>query len=311
MRIKIMQALYAYFKHDGKSSLKKAEQELVFSIGKAFDLYHYLMLLPVDLVNYAESRIELAKNKKVPTYDDLHPNTKFVDNKIISQIRINAGLSKYIGTKKLSWITYPDLIKAIYNKTLESRCYIDYAAKQQCSYDDDKGFICTWYKDIVAQFEPLYQNLEEQSIYWNDEPEFIIGIIIKTIKKFSEKEGDASQLLPLYKSDEDENYAKKLLHKVVLNHNEYLILIEKFSKNWDIDRIAFLDILLMQMAIAEAIEFSSIPVKVSLNEYLELAKYYSTSKSSIFINGVLDKTFSYLKEQNMIKKQGRGLIGEI
>jgi len=126
-----------------------------------------------------------------------------------------------------------------------------------------------------------------------------------------ESDGDSSELLPLYKSHEDEEYARKLLHKVVLNHKEYQVYIEKYSKNWDFDRIAFLDIILMQMAIAEGIEFSSIPTKVTLNEYLELAKYYSTTKSNLFINGILDKIFSYLKEQNQIKKQGRGLIGEI
>jgi N utilization substance protein B len=311
LRIKIMQALYAYFKHNGESSLKKAEQELFFSIEKAFDLYHYLMILPIDIANYAESRIELAKHKKVPTYNDLNPNTKFIDNKIIFQIRINTSLLHYIKKKKMSWVVYPDLIKAIYNKTMESKCYAEYIEKIQCSYEEDKTFICTWFKDVVAQFDPLYQNLEEQSIYWNDEPEFIIGIIIKTIRKFMEKDGENSMLLPLYKSREDKEYAKKLLHMVVFNNKEYLDLIEQFSKNWDIDRIAFLDILLMQMAIAEAVEFSSIPVKVTLNEYLELAKYYSTAKSNIFINGVLDKIFIHLKDKNQIKKQGRGLIGEI
>ncbi len=306
-----MQALYAYFKHDGKSSLKKAEQELFFSIEKTFDLYHYLLLLPIDIANYAESRIEIAKNKKIPTYDDLHPNTKFMDNRIISQLRINTALLRYLENKKLSWVRYPELIKGLYTETQGSLCYKEYMSNEPSSYEADKSLICTWFKDVVAQYESLYQNLEEQSIYWNDEPEFIIGIIIKTIKKFKESDGDSSELLPLYKSHEDEEYARKLLHKVVLNHKEYQVYIEKYSKNWDFDRIAFLDIILMQMAIAEGIEFSSIPTKVTLNEYLELAKYYSTTKSNIFINGILDKIFSYLKEQNQIKKQGRGLIGEI
>ncbi len=306
-----MQALYAYFKHDGKSSLKKAEKELFFSIEKTFDLYHYLMLLLIAVADYAKSRIELAKNKKVPTYNDLHPNTKFIDNLIIAQLENNAQLSQYVSTKKLSWIRYPEFIKGLYAKTQKSNCYIQYMNNGSSSYEIDKSFICNWYKDVVAQYDPLYQNLEEQSIYWNDEPEFVIGIIIKTIKKFTESDGESSVLLPLYKSSDDEQFARKLLHKVVLHNKEYQLLIEKYSKNWDIDRIAFLDILLMQMAIAEGIEFSSIPIKVTLNEYLELAKFYSTSKSNIFINGILDKIFVYLRENNQIKKQGRGLIGEI
>ena len=306
-----MQALYAYFKHDGESSLKRAENELLFSIEKTFDLYHYLLLLPIDITLYAESRIELAKNKKIPTYNDLHPNTRFIDNRIVDQLNINSKLSHYIENKKLNWTRFPDLIKGLYLTTTESSLYIDYMNKESSSYKDDKDFVCNWYKDIVAQYEPLYQNLEEQSIYWNDETEFIIGIIIKTIKKFQEPDGDTSNLLPLYKSPEDEEYARKLLHKVVLNHKEYQVLIEKYSENWEFDRIAFIDILLMQMAIAEGIEFPSIPTKVTLNEYLELAKFYSTAKSNIFINGILDKIFQYLKEQNKIKKTGRGLIGEI
>lgn len=306
-----MQVLYAYFKHDGKSSLKKAEQELFFSVEKAFDLYHYLFLLIVDITIYANSRIELAKSKKIPTFEDLHPNTRFVDNKVIGQIGSNEQLNSFIQNKKMSWVQYPELIKGIYNAIVESKLYNDYITSPNPSYEQDKDFLIDLYKEIIAGYEPLYQNLEEQSIYWNDEPEFIISIIIKTLKGFKETEANGTKLLPLYKNEEDKEFAKKLLHKVVLNHSEYRELIEKYSKNWDIDRIAFIDILLMQMAIAEGIEFSSIPVKVTLNEYLELAKYYSTLKSSVFINGILDKIFSHLKESNLLNKKGRGLIGEI
>ncbi len=306
-----MQMLYAYFQHTEESSLKKTEQELQFSINKSFDLFHYLLVLLIDVANYAESRIELARQKKIPTQTDLNPNTKFINNKIIAQIRNNDKLIRYLEMQKLSWVNYPDLIKGMYNSMIDSDAYKAYMDEPQHTFEQDKGFICNLYKNIIAQHEPLYQNLEEQSIYWNDESEFIIGTIIKTIKKFRE-DSDNNDVLPdLYKSDDDKEYPKKLLRKVILNHKEYSVLIEKYSKNWDIERIAFIDILLMQMAIAEVIEFSSIPVKVTLNEYLELAKYYSTTKSSIFLNGILDKIFLHLKEQNLIKKSGRGLIGEI
>jgi transcription antitermination protein NusB len=311
LRIKTMQALYAYFKHSGDSSLKKSEQELQFSIGKAFDLYHYLILLLIDLANYAESRIELSKLKRIPTKEDLSPNTKFIDNEIIKQIRINNQLVNYIANQKLSWVNYPELIRGIYSTMIECIDYKDYMNSGEHSYEDDRNFICNLYKNVISQYEPLYQGLEEQSIYWNDEPEFILGIIMKTFKKFKKADGNNNLLLPLYKSDDDREYPKILLRKVILNHKEYLDLIEKFSKNWDVERIAFIDTLLMQMAIAEVIEFSSIPVKVTLNEYLELAKYYSTPKSSVFLNGILDKIFSQLKEQKLIHKTGRGLIGEV
>ncbi len=306
-----MQTLYAYFQHSGESSLKKSEQELQFSINKAFDLYHYLFLLLIDLADYAESRIDIARQKKIPSLEDLNPNTKFIDNEIIRQVRNCDQLLRYIQIKKLSWVNYPELIKGIYSILLESSDYKVYLSETNRSYEEDKNFICNLYKNIFAQYEPLYQNLEEQSIYWNDEPEFIIGIIIKTIKKFKKSDTDGSLLMELYKSDDDKEYPKKLLRKVLMNHAEYRALIEKYSKNWDIERIAFIDILLMQMAIAEAIEFASIPVKVTLNEYLELAKYYSTAKSSVFLNGILDKVFIQLKEENLIKKTGRGLIGDV
>jgi transcription antitermination protein NusB len=305
-----MQTLYAYYKHSGESSLKKSEQELQFSINKSYDLYHYLLILIIDLANYAESRIDLARQKKIATHADLHPNTKFIENEIIRQIRCSNQLLKYLTTNKLSWANYPEMIKGLYGAMIENEEYNHYMNSGERSYEEDKDFICSVYKEVISQYEPLYQNLEEQSIYWNDEPEFILGIIIKTVKKFKKSDADDVPLMPLYKSDDDKEYPKRLLRKVILNYDQYLDRIERFSKNWDIDRIAFTDILLMEMAIAEVIEFDSIPVKVTLNEYLELAKYYSTTKSSVFLNGILDKIFSDLKVQKLFTKTGRGLIGE-
>jgi transcription antitermination protein NusB len=310
LRIKVMQALYAYYKHNGESSLKKSEQEMLFSINKTYDLYHYFFLLILDIADYASSRIELAKQKKIPSNEDLHPNTKFIDNKLIEQLRINSQLLNYLNAKKLSWINHTDLIKELYSKLIESTFYQKYMAEGSYTYKGDLDLVCNMFSELLGQHEPLYQVLEEQSIYWNDEGEFILGINIKTIKKFREDQGADAKLLSLYKSSEDQEFPKKLIRKVILNSAAYSELIKKYSKNWEVDRIAFMDILLMQMAIAEVIEFSSIPMKVTLNEYLELAKFYSTSRSNIFINGILDKVFAYLKENKQIKKTGRGLIGD-
>ena len=305
-----MQALYAYFKHSGESTVNKSEKELLFSINKAYDQYHYFMLLVIDIGDYAHTRIDIARNKKIPSEEDLNPNTKFVENKVIEQLRNNKQLQQYLSSTKLSWSNYPELIKGIYNFLIKSEDFKLYMSNKSRSYKEDKSFVCSLLKNLIPTYEPLFHALEEQSIYWNDEPEFILGIVIKTLKKFNEDEGENAELLPLYKNDEDADFSKKLLRKVILNHNQYLQIIEKFSKNWEVDRIAFLDILLMQMAIAEAIEFPSIPVKVTLNEYLEIAKYYSTAKSNIFLNGILDKAFVYLRENKQIRKQGRGLIGD-
>jgi len=310
LRIKIMQALYAFFTHDGESTINKSEKELHFSIQKTHDLYHYLLILIIDLVDFANSRMELAMQKRIPTYEDLHPNLKFIHNKVIEQIRTNDNLRKYLQEHKLSWINYPELIRGLYNEVIESPEYVNYIETSESSYAEDKNFVCLIFTKIMTRYEPLYANLEEQSIYWNDEIDYIIGIIIKTLKKFKEEDGENSKLMPLFKSTSDEDFSKILLRKVILNHKEYREMIEKYSKNWDIDRIAFVDILLMQMAIAEVIEIQSIPIKVTLNEYLELSKFYSTPKSNVFINGILDKIIIQLKEENKINKQGRGLMGD-
>jgi transcription antitermination protein NusB len=308
LRIKIMQALYAFFTHDGESTINKSEKELLFSIQKTYELYHYLLILIIDLADFACSRIEISRQKKVPTYEDLHPNLKFIHNKLIEQIRNNLHLKAYLQEHKLSWVNYPELIKGLYNELIGSDDYINYINSTENSYNEDKNFATLIYYKIMAKHEPLYANLEEQSIYWNDEIDYVLGIVIKTIKKFKVEEGVNAKLMPLYKSTADEDFSKTLLRKVILNHEEYREMIEKYSKNWDIDRIAFVDILLMQMAIAEAIEFQSIPIKVTLNEYLELSKFYSTPKSNVFINGILDKIVVQLKEENKINKQGRGLM---
>jgi N utilization substance protein B len=310
LRIKVMQALYAYYKNDGAASMNDIEKELFFSVNKTYDLYHYLVLLILDVSDYAQKRIEIAQNKKLPSKEDLNPNRRFVDNQLINQLRVNNELLHYLETKKLSWINHPELVKSVYDTLVDSEDYKEYMAEEDATYQSDKNFLTKVYKNIVANSEQLFVILEEQSIFWNDEVEFVIGAIIKTIKKFKSTEAENAELMPLYKNDEDKEFTKILFRKSIVNREEYQALIEKFSKNWDFERIAFIDILLIEMAIAEVKEFSSIPVKVTFNEYIELSKFYSTKRSNIFINGILDKIFEHLKSTNQIVKQGRGLIGE-
>ncbi len=309
LRIKIMQLLYAFF-NSADNSINKYEKDLIFSINKTYDLYHYLLLLVVDIADYARSRIEIARQKRIPTYEDINPNSRFIDNRVINQIRINESLLHYLNSIKLSWVNYPEMIRKLYEEISRDDYFKEYMNKEECSYEEDKKLVIWIFSDIIQYFELLDQNLEDQSIFWNDEMEFVISNIIKTIKKFKESDGEHSSLLSLYKNEDDKEFVKKLFRKVALNHKEYRSLIEDYTKNWDVDRIAFLDILIMQMAVAEAIEFPSIPTKVTYNEYIEIAKFYSTDKSSVFINGILDKIFQHLKDTNKIVKQGRGLIGE-
>ena len=288
----------------------RSEKELHFNIGKAYELYHYLLLLIIDVILFAESRIELSLNKRVPTFEDLHPNSRFINNKLIDQLRNNGRLLRFVDQHKLNWSNYPELIKDIYAKLVASEEFTAYMAAGENGYADDKKIIIHAFTHVVFPSELLASVMEERSIYWNDDLEFITSMIVKSLKRFKEEDGSNSPLMNLYKSDEDREYVEKLYRQTIIHREEYVEYIKENTRNWDLERIAFMDILIMQMAITELIAFPSIPTKVTLNEYLEISKFYSTSKSNIFINGVLDKIVSQLKEEKKIQKKGRGLIGE-
>lgn len=305
-----MQLLYAYFQ-GADSAINKYEKELFFSIQKTYDLYHYLLLLIIDIADYANSRIEIASQKKMPSREDLNPNSKFVDNQIIHLLRINKQLNQYLNTTKLSWVNSPEIIKKLHNRIRMTPFFKEYMEDSNRSFEQDKKLIIDVYSSEIINTESIYQTLEEQSIYWNDEVEFVISMISKTIKDFKEKDNETSALLPLFKNEDDREFAHDLFRKAVVHKEEYSKLIESYTENWDVERIAFMDMLILVMAITEAISFPSIPTRVTINEYLEIAKFYSTEKSSVFINGLLDKIFKYLKDNQQIVKTGRGLIGEV
>lgn len=309
LRIKVLQSLYAYYKTGGED-MRRSEKELHFNIEKAYELYHYLLLLMIDVVLYAESRIDLARNKRIPTEEDLNPNTRFIENMLIEQLRNNAHLLKFVDQHKLNWVNHPELIKEVYNRLIESEDYKAYMSAEEHAYADDKRLVTFIFTHIVYSSELLHSILEEQSIFWNDDLEFITSMIVKTIKKFKEEDGADKALMELYKNQEDKDYVVKLYRQTILHRDEYVEYVKVNTRNWDLDRIAFMDILIMQIAITELVAFPSIPTKVSLNEYLEISKFYSTSKSNVFINGVLDKVVMQLKEGKKIVKTGRGLIGE-
>lgn len=309
IRIKVLQVLYAYYSSEEKS-INTIEKELFFCIQKTYDLYYYLFALVLEIADYAENRIEIRRNKHQPTYDDLNSNIKFISNQVILQLRQNKQIETYINQRKLSWVGYPELIKDLYNFMIESDFYNEYMADSTRSFLDDRKFIDKLLNKIVLVTEDLYVALEEQSIYWNDDVEFVISMISKTLKKFNELSGSDQQLMPMFKDREDQDFAKDLLRKAIINHDELREMIKEHSQNWDVERIAFMDILVMQLAIAEFLFFPSIPTKVTLNEYIELSKFYSTDKSRNFVNGILDKTLKDLKQSGKIVKAGRGLVGE-
>lgn len=309
IRTKALQVLYAYYSSEEKS-INNTEKQLSFTIHKSYDLYHYLLALVSEITDYAETRIEIKRNKHHPTEEDLNPNTKFISNQLVQQLRNNRQLNAYLDQKKLNWKDNPELIKELYLLMIETDLYKNYMADDTRSFLDDRKFIEKLFSKVILTAEDLYVVLEEKSIFWNDDIEFVVSMIVKTIKRFNEITGADHSLMPLFKDQEDRDFTKDLLLKSITNHVELRELIKVHSKNWDVERIAFMDILIMQLAIAEFLYFPSIPTKVSMNEYIELSKFYSTEKSKNFINGILDKTLKDLKNLKKINKIGRGLIGE-
>lgn len=301
IRLKIIQIVYAYYKN-GSKNLDSAEKELFFSLSKAYDLYNYLLLLMVAVTNYAQKRIDSAKAKLAPSQEELNPNTKFVENKFIAQLEVNKQLTEFVENQKKTWNNNQDFIKELYHKIIESDIYKEYMESADSSYEADRELWRKIYKSIVFNNESLDQLLEDQSLYWNDDKEIVDTFVLKTIKRFEEKNGAKQPLLPEFKDEEDREFARRLFRRAILNSDYYRHLIAENTKNWDLDRIAFMDVVIMQCALSEILSFPNIPVSVSLNEYVEIAKLYSTAKSGGFINGTLDGIVNQLKKEGKLTK---------
>ena len=286
IRLKIIQIVYAYYQN-GSKNLDSAEKELFFSLSKAYDLYNYLLMLMIALTEYAQKRIDAAKAKLAPTKEELYPNKKFVENKFIAQLEVNKQLSEFIANQKRTWANDQDF---------------DYMASDDNSYEADRELWRKIYKTYIFNNDSLDQVLEDQSLYWNDDKEIVDTFVLKTIKRFDEKKGANQELLPEFKDDEDQEFARRLFRRTILNSDYYRHLVSENTKNWELDRIAFMDVIIMQTALAEILSFPNIPVSVSLNEYVEIAKLYSTSKSGSFINGTLDGIVNQLKKEGKLTK---------
>ena len=271
IRLKIVQIVYAYYQNGGKN-LDTAEKELFFSLSKAYDLYNYLLLLMVEVTKQANKRLNAAKNKLVPTKEELFPNTKFVENRFIAQLEVNKQLLEFSNNQKKTWENEADFVKTLCDKILESDIYKEYMASETSSYEEDRELWRKLYKNIIFNNIELDQVLEDQSLYWNDDKEIVDTFVLKTIKRFDEKNGAKQELLPEFKDEEDQDFARRLFRRTILNADYYRHLISENTKNWDLDRVAFMDVVIMQIALAEILSFPNIPVSVSLNEYVEIAK---------------------------------------
>lgn len=302
IRLKVIQVIYAYYQNGGKN-LEAAEKELFYSLSKAYDLYNYLLLLMIEVTQFAERRIDNRRHKLRPTYEDLNPNTRFIDNAFMAQLMQNTQLEEFRANQKRTWDDEGDFVKHLFEKIEQTKAYQEYMAKETLTYEDDRELWRKLYRSVIAQNETIDEILEEQSLYWNDDKAIVDTFVLKTIKRFEPENGAEQELMPEYKDDEDKEFARKLLRTAITGAEAYRKLMENNAKNWDMERFAFMDILIMQVALAEIFAFPSIPVSVSLNEYVEIAKMYSTPKSGSFINGMLDSIVSQLKSENKLNKQ--------
>lgn len=307
LRIKVMQTLFAYF-NAGLDSVQSGEKELFVNVERFFDLFLYQISLLPEILQAANNHIEDCKNKHLPGYEDLNPNTRFVDNSVLKAIAENQFLKKQFETRKISWVGEFDIPRKIFTNFRNGKEYAAYMASSENSFEKDRSIIVKLIREYILDFVPLNTFYEERSIFWIDDMDMANLILVKTIKSFEEgKIDEVLNSLEFYLNDDDRLFAKELFAKTVINSDKYEKLISENTLNWEIERIAFLDIILMKMALIELTSFPSIPVKVTLNEYIELAKEYSTPKSGLFINGVLDKLIAQLKGSKKIRKTGRGL----
>src|SRR5690554_6005166 len=308
LRIKILHALYA-FEQSKDNNLTRAEKELFHSIQKMYDMYLFLMQIMIEIRDAAEIRIEEGKKKRLLTEEDINPNMRFVDNKLLKQLSENRALKTLSEKYKVNWMGEGELVRRLLKLISETEEYQVYMSAEETSYNADKEIIVRLFKRHIINHELLQFFFEEKSIFWIDDLDLVASMVLKTFKSFSEDSDEFFPLLPLWKEPEDEQgFVKTLFRKTIVQSNEHMELIKNYTDNWEIDRIALMDIILMKMALSEVREFKQIPKKVTLNEYIEISKYYSTPKSNTFINGVLDKLFSEMTEDGTIKKIGRGLI---
>lgn len=307
LRIKVLQALYAYFQSESDDYVK-AEKELFTGIDRIYDLYLYLLLTFSELKHIAEHRIEENKKKIRPKEEDLNPNLKFVNNEVIRKLDESKTLRKLSEERKINWIgdVNQEIFRKMFLEMREGETYFEFMNNEATGFEEDKAFMIAVFKADIANFPLLYSFFEEKSIHWLDDIDLACSMVIKTIKHM--EEGQEAEILPLYKDKEDEQeFVRELFKQTIATNDENEQLIDELTSNWELDRIAKMDVLLMKMAITELQVFNNIPTKVTLNEYIEISKFYSTPKSNAFINGVLDKAIARLEKEDKIKKIGRGL----
>lgn len=287
IRIKVLQIVYAYHQN-GNKELKSAENDLQFSLQKSYELYLAFLLLLIEVTRLQNRIIETKKEKYIPTAEELNPNMRFVNNRFVAQLAADEAFWKLIKENGVSWDNDEDFVKRILEQILDSELYADYLQAEEDNYEQDQLFWAKVFKQLICDNEMIEEHLEDRSIFWNDDVQIIESFVLKTIKRGKEDQPIHKALMPMFKDEEDRTFAIKLLRQTFLRGEEYRELIGRYLTNWDADRIAHIDMVILQIALAEIFSFPTIHTSISMNEYIEIAKYYSSPKRVPFINATLE-----------------------
>ncbi len=305
LRIKVAQAIYSHIKSN-ETQIARTRKEMLHSAQKCFELYLLLIDMVTLVHKYAEKRIEMGKAKHLPSDVERNPNTRFIENPVLLNLKHSVNLEEAMCARSWGPDSQP-VVKNIYNELINSEQFNQYMTSEKVTFNDHKKIVVT-ILELIEDNEIVEAALEDTSIFWLDNIEYALSFAISTINSIKAKDKDVENILEPFKNDDDREFAIKLLEKSLLKSQETTLIIEKFTDNWELDRIAFMDKVLLMQAMTELMEFEQIPVKASLFEYIEISKYYSTPQSNTFINGVLDKAVKELTKQGKINKIGRGLI---
>jgi N utilization substance protein B len=312
-RIKILQSLYAYFQ-GGEPRLEIAEKNLFHSIDKTYELFYLQFSFLLEFIDFYLTRTEDAKHKFFPTEEEKNPNMRLLDNAVVLQLQQNKDLRRKIEKYKFNWADEQEMLFKIFRKVRDSKDLREYLKPDDRSYESDREFIGRLFRKFIARSPELQFYCEERSIYWSDDFEWASSFALKALKSITPDFPATGTLASLFEKEEEEDpaddrkFTADLFRKSIIHSDEFGGLIGERTRNWELERIALTDIILLKMALSELLFFPNIPVKVTMNEYIEISKYFSSAKSKLFINGILDKLVSDLKAEDKIRKTGRGLV---
>lgn len=307
IRVKVLQSIYAYNQSENKN-LEKQEKFLLYNMEQMQDLYLVTLQLFIALRDQADNFLNISQKKHLATDLEKNPSRVFVENKVIDLIATNEAFSDIINRKKLNyWEDDSEYVTILFNSLKEQDWYSEFLKQKASSFYEDKDFLIKIFKEVIAPNDKLYEYIEDKRLTWVDDFPLVNTLIVKMLSKISEKNVNAILIPDLYKNKEDRDYAIDLMQKVIIEDEELTEIIDEKTPNWDKERIADLDMIILKMGISEFLYFPSIPIRATINEYLEVSKEYSTPKSSLFINGILDKLVKEFSKSEKINKSGRGL----